>query len=213
VPGDSLSPVVLDKLELEHAFRAIVLSSDEHGFTNPIDRDNRTLMETLAIVSRNPDIPITAELRVEESLQQAKVLSHVEFMVSRHYGERLASQAALNPGVMEIYNSLMTFKKDSNAFFTIPVPIKLIGRTFKDAKLYFLNMDTESVVLVGLDRSPVNQPHSSFSLNPMSSKSMLTKPELTLRPGDKLVLIAHEQPSFIKVDREDLWDGKILSMD
>ncbi len=63
------------------------------------------------------------------------------------------------------------------------------------------------MVLVGIDRSPPDRPSSRFWLNPAAE---LTGEGLILGAKDNLVLIAYEQPSFVEVDKDDLWSGKIL---
>jgi len=209
--GDALDSRVLDKANLNDALRVVLLSSNFRAGDSTQDIDNRTLMKTLAVVGKNHNIPIVAELQSESNLHSASTLDGVEFVVSRLFGERLASQAVLNPGVTEVYDSLMTFTDDSSEFYTIPVPKDLIGKTFKDAQIFFLDLDEEAIVLAGIDRSPPNRPTTLFKLSPYSKKSGIMTADLRLHERDRLIVIAYEQPTFSDVDINDLWRSNILS--
>ena len=216
--GDPLDERVLEQAGVDRAARVVVLSpmGDE---ADPRQRDDRALMKSIAVVCRRgqhdgepeKDGPVgsgvVVELQTEESLGFAAPLDQVDFLVSRHYGEKLISQAVLNPGVTEVYYRLMTFTEESNEFYTVPVLEELVGKTFAEAQLYFLEMDDEDVVLVGVDRSPPGRPNTRCRLNPGAD---LAEDELALRPKDNLVLLAYEHPSFVEVTKDDLWSGKIL---
>ncbi len=204
--GDPLDERVLAQADVDQAARVIVLSPED-GNHSPQQRDNRALMKTIAVASRRPNRPVVVELQTEESLGFAAPLEEADFVVSRHYGEKLISQSVLNPGVTEIYYRLMTFTEQSNEFYTVPVLPRLVGKTFAEAQLHFLDKDDEDMVLVGIDRSPAGQPNTRFWLNPAAE---LSDDQLLLGKKDNLVLIAYEQPSFVEVDPEDLWSGKIL---
>ena len=211
VSGDALKPRILDTIQLDKALRVILLSSSfRHGDSRQ-EVDNRTLMKTLAIVGRNANIPIVAELQHEDNLQGASILEKVEFVVSRLFGEKLISQAVLSPGITEIYDSLMTFSGDTSEFYTVSVPDNLIGKTFKEAQLFFLDMDDEAIVLVGIDRSPSNLPNTKFWLSPKCPKNGLEKKAMILEPDDKLIIIAFERPEFAELTQDDLWEGKVLT--
>lgn len=211
VSGDALKPSVLDEIQLNKALRVILLSSSFRSGDSRQEIDNRTLMKTLAVVGRNTNIPVVAELQHEDNLQGASTLEHVEFVVSRLFGEKLISQAVLSPGITEIYDSLMTFTGDSSEFYTVKVPENLVGKTFKDAQLHFLDMDDEAIVLAGIDRSPPNMPNTRFWLSPTCPRNGLKRADRILKETDKLILIAFERPEFATKNAADLWEGKRLS--
>ena len=208
--GDALDSKILAEANIKSALRVVLLSSTYRVGDSVQEIDNRTLMKTLAVLGKNSDVPMVAELQSEDNLYGASTLEGVEFVVSRRFGERLISQAVLNPGVTEVYDSLMTFTDDASEFFTIPVPSALVGKTFMKAQLYFLNYDDESIVLVGVDRSPPSQPTTLFKLSPYAPESGYKTVDLVLREQDRLIIIAHEQPSFTEVTKSNLWRGKIF---
>jgi len=208
--GNPLDPAILERMDLDSASRVIVLSSSMRMEDNPRDIDNRSLLKVIAVYGRNSTVPMVAELQTEEALAAAGVLDGVEFLVSRHFGERLASQAVLNPGVTTIYDSLMTFSDDSSEFYTVPVPSYLVGKTFRDAQLHFLDDDDEAIIPVGIDRSDEACPNTRFTLCPQAGQAGLSSGEMVFKEGDCLVVIAYEQPRFVAVSREALWRGREL---
>jgi voltage-gated potassium channel len=185
--GDPVDARVLEMADLETASRVIVLASNSSqltktasdGYVNStsmepptaqdaVERlDSRTLMKILAVVAgRSKPVPIVAELLSEDSLNYAAPLQGVDLFVSRPYGEKLLGQAVINPGITNVYDELMTFTDDSNEFYTVLAPDELHGKSFQKAQLYFLDMDKEDMVLVGIDRSPREAPNTRFWLAP-----------------------------------------------
>ncbi len=209
LPGNILEPAILERADLDKALRVIILASGSSS-DRPADRDNYTLMKTLAAYCRNRSVPIVAEIRDLKSLVYTQALEEVEFMAAFDFGVRLISQAVLNPGVTQIFYELMTMGDDSNEFYTLPVPDELIGKTFKQAQLWFLNLDKADITLIGIDNSTKHQPNTTFFINPPRMRSGLSQPSLVLQKGDKLVMIAYTRPSFAKPQKEDLWQGRIL---
>ena len=192
--GDPLQAETLKKACLDDAVRVMILSDDRNG-EDTLVRDNRTLMETLA-VSGHRDVPMIVELNQEASLRYASTLDQVEFFVSRSFGAKLAAQAVINPGVTLVYDSLITFTDNSNEIYTIPIPPNLIGKTFNEGRLFFLEYKEEDITLAGIER------HTNFLLNPLGDQILLQ--------NDKLIVLAYGLPTISRVSEEDLWSGRIL---
>jgi len=209
LPGSILEPAILEQADLDKALRVILLASGRAS-DRPADRDNFTLMKMLAAYCSNRSIPIVAEIRDLKSLKFTQALEEVEFMAAFDFGVRLIGQAVLNPGVTQIFYELMTFSGDSNEFYTLPVLDELIGKTFKQAQLHFLNLDKADITLIGIDRSTERQPNTAFFINPAGMKNGLSQSDLVLQKRDKLVVIAYTRPFFAKPKKEDLWQGRIL---
>ncbi|MFC1708117.1 hypothetical protein ACFL59_15080, partial [Planctomycetota bacterium] len=138
-------------------------------------------------------------------------IDEIEAVVSRPFGEKLMSQAVLSPFVTEIFDELSGFESRSSRFYTVSVPGELVGRTFQDAQLFFLDCDDEPIVLIGIDRSLQHLPSTRFWICPQDSASELSRTERVLRADDRLVVIASERPSYVEVTQEDLWSGRVLS--
>ncbi|MBN2693023.1 ion transporter [bacterium] len=198
-PANPLEPSTLNHINLQEAFRVVILSENS---------DNSALMKMVAVYSRNSQIPILVEIKDEESILKASFLDSSELIVNRHFGEQLLSQAVLNEGVTIIYDSLMTFSKDTNEFYRIKIPSELIGKTFQDAQLYFLDYEIESIIPIGIDYSPENEPFTKFYINPLGLN--IDSEQLVLKKDCLLIVIAFERPKIDYLNQEDLWKGRIL---
>ena len=209
--GDPSRTEVLEEACVDEALRVIVLASERRDLP-PHLLDGERLMQMLAVIARRRPVPMVVELHEPESEADAAVLGDegVEFVLVRRYGEGLITQAVLNPGVTTIYDQLMTFTTDTNEFYTLPVPNRLVGRHFREAQLALLDNDDDDIVLVGIDRSPAEEPNTRFVLNPMASECQWTDEDKVLREGDNLVVLAFTRPSFAEVEEEDLWSGRVL---
>ncbi len=210
LPGNILDPTILEQANLDKALRVIILSTGRAS-DGLMERDNHTLMKTLAVYCRNRAVPIVAEIRDLRSIRYTQALEEVEFMAAFDFGVRLISQAILNPGVTQIFYELMTLTGDSNEFYTMPVPDELVGKTFKQAQLWFLDYDKEDITLIGIDRSDERRPNTVFFINPRRRIDGLSRSDLILQKRDKLVVVAYTRPSFAKPSKDDLWQGRILS--
>ena len=206
--GDPSRDAVLDAANLEAARRVIVLSGSESGKT-PIECDNVSLMHALATIARNRNVPLVVELQEPESLRYAASIQTADCIVSRHFGEKLISQAVLNAGVTEIYDELMTFAGNTNEFYRVVVPPPLVGKTFREAQEFFVDHDDEAIVLVGLEDAAVRRPYSDFHLY-VEGTSGDTLAEHVLGQNDRLIVIAYERPSFDTPKPEDAWHGDTL---
>jgi voltage-gated potassium channel len=190
--GEPRHSGVLDRSEIDQAARAIVLAPDADG-CDANGADNRALMVTVAAVCRRRQVPMAVELTDEDSLRYTHGLPEVDFVVGRAFGERMLSQAVLNPGITEVYDHLLTFSGDTNEIYRLPVPGHLVGSSFSEAQLHYLDNDDETVTLIGLDR-PGDDGEGRFSLSPLSPSSCLSGEELTLREHDRLILMAYHRP-------------------
>jgi hypothetical protein len=209
--GDPVRPEVLAQTHLEAALRIVVLTSEEPGLP-PHLVDDRTLMQALAVLARRVCKPMVVQLQDPKTLEEVHSMEEagVEFILSGHYGDGLISQSVLNPGITDVFARLMTFAADTCELYTVPLPPELVGKTFREAQLRFLESEGEPIIPVGIDRSPPDRPHAQFVLDPVVGQCGVTDADLTLREGDRLVLIAEERPSFAAVTKEELWSGTVL---
>ncbi len=206
--GDPVQMKILDESDVDSALRVAVLAADEN--LPPQSIDNKTLMITLAVACRRKGIPMVVELKTRESMSYAKQLPGIDFVVGGRYVEYLACQAVLNPGVTEIYYELMNFIREDNELYTIPLPSHLVGKSFQDAQLHFLDYDQESIVLIGVDRSPPDAPHTRFWINSGVTQKGLSNTNLILNAGDNLIVMAYERPFHPAFEKEEIWSGKII---
>ncbi|MFH1811605.1 MAG: ion transporter [Pseudomonadota bacterium] len=209
LPGDPADRRILEQANVAGALRVIVLAEDD-GAHRASQIDNRSLMRTLAVLGHARHVPVVTEILDDESLGYASHLEGPEFVLSRQMGVKLLARAVLEPGLTGIFDELLTFTTDSSEFYTLPVLASLVGKSFPEAQRHFVDHDDEAVILIGVDRSPQDRPGSDLLLAPTPGDKGAPLDALVLREGDRLVFIAYELPRFAEVDREDLWQGKIL---
>lgn len=214
--GDPADSRVLEQADIDRAQRVIVLAGTK-GSDAPEQVDNRTLMRVLAVVGRRRPVPIVAELLSQETVRYARSLSAskhgacVDFILARQIGEKLMVQAALKPELTELLAQLMTFTDDTNEFYTVPVLPELVGKSFREAQLHYLDRDDKAELPVGIDRSPPAQPKTRFWLNPVAGQRGLTAEGLVLGENDQLVFLAYQLPSYDRRrQQDDLWSGAVL---
>lgn len=213
--GDPADAEVLAEAAVEEALRVVVLAERADADERPRDVDNRSLMQALAVHCRSLQrqrrrTPITLEVLDPEALRYATQIPEIEPVLSQHIGERMVTQALLNHGITEIYDQLQTFD-DTSELYTAPVPPELIGRSYREAQLHFLDADDEVMTLLGIDRSEDHVPSSRFWLSPEAPESGLSQGELVLGAGDRLILMAFHPPSFLQASKEAVWSGQLLS--
>jgi voltage-gated potassium channel len=201
--GNPARDDVLDAANIEDARRVIVLSGDV-GKVTPSERDDVALMHALAAVARNRAIPLVVELQEPESLRYASSIKTADCLVSRHFGEMLMSQSVHNGGVAEIYDELMTFSADTSEFYRVRVPSQLVGRTFRQAQEFFLDLDTESIVPVGID-GPGAHAYRDFRLCVADGTGRASLADHVLTDSDHLIVCAFDRPSFDMGKPEMAW--------
>jgi voltage-gated potassium channel len=201
--GNPARDDVLDAANIEDARRVIVLSGDA-GKATPSERDDVAMMHALAAVARNRTIPLVVELQEPESLRYASSIKTADCLVSRHFGEMLMSQSVHNGGVAEIYDELMTFSADTSEFYRVRVPSQLVGKTFRQAQEFFLDLDTESIVPVGID-GPDAHAYRDFRLCVADGTGRASLADHVLTGSDQLIVCAFDRPSFDAGKPEMAW--------
>jgi voltage-gated potassium channel len=207
--GEPREARILEEADIDDAARVIVLAPLEDGCEGR-GADNQALMATVAVICRKCCIPLVVELTDEDSLRYTHGLPEVDFVVGRAFGERMISQAVLNPGVTEVYDHLLTFTDDSNEIYTVPVPKHLVGKTFADAQLHFLEHDGEVIAPIGIDRLDGDRAESRFFLCPAAPEAGLTEEQRVLRADDRLIVMAYERPAAV-AETADRWSTTWLA--
>jgi voltage-gated potassium channel len=190
VKGKPLHPDILKHADIKRA-RSIIALSEETDLVS----DNKTLMKAIAVNSVNPDVPVTIQLQNPESVKYNNVIKNADFVVSSSYMEKLISQGVLNPGVTEIYRSIMTFSPDSSEFYNIEISSQFCPETFNQAQKYFLEND-ESIIPAGVYRYCADTKKYKCKINPIAFKNECINGDFVLNPGDFLMVIAYFNPFF-----------------
>jgi voltage-gated potassium channel len=189
--GEPLNPEILKKADILQAKRVIVLSQNK-DLKNIASLDHNCLMKAIAVNAVNKKVPVTVQLNLLESLKFAKVMDNTDFIVSSVYSEKLISQGVLNPGVTEIYRSLMTFSSDSCEFYKIKLPEYLGKMSFSEAQKYFFH-ENKKIIPVGLYKYNFNKKNYELLINPFGAAAYENS---LIESYDYLVVIAYEEPGF-----------------
>ena len=103
--------------------------------------DTKTVMTILSIRQLQKEggkpVPIIAEIRDPGKVDLASFAGdlkngQVEVVSSDRLGVKLLCQAAVTPGVTQIYEELLTFGEHSDEFYSTKVPDKFVGSKFSD---------------------------------------------------------------------------------
>lgn len=209
VDGDPSRDDVLDAANIEAARRVIVLADQRHRDSHS-HQDNVSLMHALASIARHREVPLVVELQEPESLRYAESITSADCLVSRHFGEKLMSQAVLNPGVTTIYDELMNFSGQSNEFYRVVIPGDLVGKTFREVQEYFLDHDEEVILPVGVESGSAKRAYTAFELCVAGEGGEASLKDYVLTGRDRLIVIAYERPSFDTSKPEEAWQGNEL---
>ncbi len=198
VKGISVYPEVLKNADISYARSVIILSED---VPENIKIDNNALMKAIAVNSINKNVPITVQIQSVDSMKYFNIIENVDFIISSVYTAKLISQGVLNPGVTEIYRSLMTFSSDSNEFYKIRIPENFNASTFNGITQYLFD-NKEAIIPVGIYRYSKEKEKFVCRLNPLAYESGVVcgnQSDIEIFPDDYLMVIAYREP-FIEFD-------------
>lgn len=125
VRGDLANADVMTRACVDRARTALIDGRD----------DNETLAIAVAVDHAKPDIHMVAALR---DLSRREQLSYVNAHVQcvQWHMPSLLTEEATDPGITEVYNSLMTAAGDGNTY-SVQVPRGFAHRTFGESQTHF----------------------------------------------------------------------------
>ena len=145
VHGDHTSESTLNRASVEKASAAIILAdTGPDGTAKP---DDRTLLATLAVKSLARDVEVCAELLDSENKAHLKRAGADQIVLSGEFSGFLLSSAVMTPGITQALREIMRIRTGSS-LRREPIPRIMIGKTFRDGVIEFL--DRDGSVLVGI---------------------------------------------------------------
>jgi voltage-gated potassium channel len=154
VLGSPADDKTLIKANIDEAKSVIVLSDTALDANNA---DAWSLMITLAVETMNPSVYSCVQLMNSENaihLRRANVDEIVPFDV---LGASLSVASALYPGVSKVVSELVHFDAGSEIYrLDPPIPSDVIGVTFKEAALWFIDRD---MILVAIESDDLSDSH------------------------------------------------------
>lgn len=180
IRGD-VSTENLEKAAIGAARVVIVLSDDK---LDAYSRDAKTILNTLAIESANPDVYTCVELMDEANVGHCRRAKADEIIVVGELSTNLLVQAALDHGMTRMISELVSNRYGED-LYKIEVPRAMIGKTFYDALCEL--KATHGILCVGVG----DRDGRRFAANP--------KNETVLSEEDWLFVIATERPDISDV--------------
>ena len=206
IGGDPADREILIRADIQYAKTAIILA-DEEDIKNA---DSRSILIQLAIDSINPNVHTIVEL-INSSSEMYFRYTHVnEIICLEQLAERLLSQAALTPGLSEVYMNLLTQSADTNEIYLEKVPKPFIGKTYEEVEQEIVAIEEKDIILIGWatkvekiedGKALVNGRgniifENEIIINPRSSMQGKYSKSHTFKKGDSLFLIAYEKPEL-----------------
>jgi Trk K+ transport system NAD-binding subunit len=206
IGGNPADKEILIRADIKHARTAIILA-DEEDIENA---DSRSILIQLAVDSINPNVHTIVEL-VRSSSRMYFQYTHVnEIICLEQLAEKLLSQAALTPGLSDIYMNLLTQSADTNEIYLEEVPEPFIGKTYEEVEKKIVSIEEKDIILIGWETevkkkedgevivngkgNPIIE--KEIVINPRSSTNDLYSKKYKFKKGDSLFLISYEKPEL-----------------
>lgn len=206
ISGDPANKEILIRADLKHAKTAIILADEE----DRENADSRSILIQLAIDSINPNVHTIVEL-VKSSSRMYFQYTHVnEIICLEQLAEKLLSQAALTPGLSEIYMNLLTQSAETNEIYLEELPETFIGRTYEEVEKEIVGIADKDIILIGW-ATDMQKTEDGFAvvngrgnavyekdivINPKSSTAGPHSKKYKFKKGDALFVISFEKPEL-----------------
>ncbi|MFB8789020.1 MAG: ion transporter [Potamolinea sp.] len=148
---------VLEKAGIRRAKTCIVLADKSHGRSEQ-DADARTILAALTVEKLNPTVYTCAELINREYGAHLEMGQVNDYVVSEEQNGFMLAQSALNPGLMSVFNKLLSGEQ-GNQFYRLPISERWVNKTFLELFAYL--KQTHNAILVA-----VSEPNGVFQINP-----------------------------------------------
>jgi voltage-gated potassium channel len=186
VEGDAAKEETLRRCDVTSARTALVLPEP----TSNGDENLSCLAAALAIDRLAPQVHTVVEARTPAILEHLAACRADEVINTALLADRLLSQALITPGVVRIYDELLSFGRDSQEIYAVEVPAELDRKTFQEVAWALRGAE---VVPLGFQASDMQKPR----LNPFGGTRYGFRggPEYKLRTGkgDRILLMADER--------------------
>lgn len=145
VSGDYTTESILMRASVDKASSVIILA--DHGLEERTNPDDRTLLAALAIKSIARTVEVCAELLDAANEVHLKRAGVDQIVFSGEFNGFLLSSAVMTPGITQALREIMSTDR-GNVIRRIPIPRELVGKTFLDAVLNYLERDGS--ILLGI---------------------------------------------------------------
>jgi hypothetical protein len=175
--GDPTHEDDLKKLSLQTAHSVIVLANSTKA-----SEDARTILAILAIRKICPErkVPIVAEIIESKNVNLARFAGgekdcNLEVVSSQAIGRGLLTQAAVHPGLSNLYDKLLELKKDNSEIHSAQIPELLVDKNvnFDDlARFSFSERSGQCVIPIAIQRG------DDLFINPITRTGKLERKDV-----------------------------------
>lgn len=153
VNGDYTTESALLRVSVDKASSVIILADPgPDGQSKP---DDRTLLAALAVKSLAHTVEVCAELLDTANEAHLKRAGVDQIVFSGEFSGFLLSSAVMTPGITQALREIMR-TEGGNLIRRMPMPRDLVGKTFHDAALEFLNRDGSILLGVITEKKTFN---------------------------------------------------------
>ena len=165
VEGDCCEKSTLERADVKTARAALVLSDA------PLEpkSDFRSVATTLAIKSVDDSVHTIVEALQSSTRPHLQSSRANEVVDVASLTEKAMSQSLVSPGVMNIYDELLSFGRDSQELYIVDLPDELAGKTFTQAQQALLSADA---IPIGVALAN----GGGFELNPRRANGSESRP-------------------------------------
>jgi len=208
VGGDPADREILERADIQTAKTAVILAEED----NLENADSKSILIQLAIDSINPNVHTIVELVKSSSEMYFKYTHANEIICLEQLAEKLLSQAALTPGLSEVYMNLLTQSLDTNEIYLEELPESFIGHSYEEAERKIVSLKDKDIILIGWATEVEKRVGGEVVMNskgkPIIEKEIIINPRSStngdyskshkFRKGDSLFLISFEKPELKK---------------
>jgi voltage-gated potassium channel len=208
IGGDPADREILERADIKTAKTAVILA-DENDIENS---DSKSILIQLAIDSINPNVHTIVELLKSSSEMYFRYTHVNEIICLEQLAEKLLSQAALTPGLSEVYMNLLTQSLDTNEIYLEELPESFIGHSYEEVEKKIVSIKDKDIILIGwatdvekkvdgeVVLSPKGEPiiEKEIIINPRSSTNSDYSKNHKFKRGDSLFVISFEKPELKK---------------
>jgi len=198
-PGDPCDSHSLLNVNAQDAKSIVIMADANEGDTV----DEKSIRSLLALQKIAEDYKVDMHVVVE--LMNMENFSVVE-NIARHFPgvidsvsagrvrTLLLAQATLIPGLTDFYRDLLSFGKETNELYLVPVPVAAVGRSFSDYAADVIRCNSKQPIIpVGVYR--VMDGQSLLVANPKTHNTDGSdNPLHHLEKGDKLLVMSYVAP-------------------
>jgi Trk K+ transport system NAD-binding subunit len=217
VGGDPADKEILERADIRTAKTAVILANEQ----DMDNADSKSILIQLAIDAINPNVHTIVEL-VKSSSDMYFKYTHVnEVICLEQLAEKLLSQAALTPGLSEVYMNLLTQSLDTNEIYLEKLPKIFIGHTYEEVERKIVSIKDKDIILIGWATDVEKRVDGNIVLNskgnPIIEKEIIINPRSStnghyskghrFKKNDKLFVISFEKPEL-----KQYFDGQTPSI-